>query len=415
MIDIDSVFSPMQQEYLKAKDARINVLTGSVRSGKSHISLFKFAERIKYSPMDSLYMFTALTSNTLVRNVLSVLMGMVGEANLHYSIGNKDGWLFGHHILLEYAPDERAEQKIRGLTIDGAYCDELTLYRESFFKMLLSRLSKPNATLTATTNPDNPNHWLKTGYLDRAEELDCKVWEFRLEDNTFLDRKYIENIKKEYTGVFYRRFILGEWVLADGLVYSAFDEESMLIDTPSLESLNGDYAEKYIGIDYGIENPTAFVLFAWHKSRRQWHIVRDYAYGGRDNIVPKTDDELYRDLLRFSEGIDDIKACIVDPSAKSFIVLMQRERSFKVLAADNDVIPGITFVNTLFSQGKLMVARGCTNLRRELFSYSWDTEKSRQTGKDTVIKANDHNCDAMRYVCHTAIRPRTRLYGILLS
>mgnify|MGYP004658914825 FL=1 len=131
--------------------------------------------------------------------------------------------------------------------------------------------------------------------------------------------------------------------------------------------------------------------------------------------MPKTDDELYRDLLKFSEGIDDIKACIVDPSAKSFIVLMQRERSFKVTAADNDVIPGITFVNTLFSQGKLLVSRGCTNLRRELFSYSWDTEKSRQTGRDTVLKVNDHNCDAMRYVCRTAIQPRTRLYGILLS
>lgn len=407
--------TPRQTEFFHARDRRINILEGSVSSGKTFASLCKWGWVVAMSPMDCTFLMVGKTQTTLKRNCLNPMQSYFGEDNFTFSMSSKTGRLFGHLIYLEGADNEQAENKIRGMTLDGAYVDEATLVPEGFFKMLLSRLRTAGAFLYATTNPDNPSHWLKTDYMDRADELDCRVWKFLLEDNTFLPKAYIENIRKEYTGVFYRRFILGEWVLADGLVFSAFNEDSMLIDTPSLESLNEDYAEKYIGIDYGIENPTAFVLFAWHKSRRQWHIVRDYAYGGRDNIVPKTDDELYRDLLRFSEGIDDIKACIVDPSAKSFIVLMQRERSFKVTAADNDVIPGITFVNTLFSQGKLFVSRGCTNLRRELFSYSWDTEKSRQTGRDTVLKVNDHNCDAMRYVCRTAIQPRTRLYGILLS
>ena len=158
---VDNVFTPKQQEYLLSSDARINILQGAVRSGKTYISLLKFAFRVRSSEPTAVYMFIAFTSTTLKRNLLEPLTSMVGESNFSYSMGTKDGWLFGHHILLEFAPDARAEQKIRGLTLDGAYCDELTLYPESFFSMLLSRLSKPNATVYATTNTDNPMHWLK--------------------------------------------------------------------------------------------------------------------------------------------------------------------------------------------------------------------------------------------------------------
>lgn len=414
-MDVNAVFTPKQQAYLLAPDHRINILSGSVRSGKTYISLFKFALRVKYSPFDSTYMLIALTSNTLKRNVLAVLLSIVGEDNLTYSMGNKEGWLFGHHILLEYAPDERAEQKIRGLTLDGAYCDELTLYPSTFFSMLLSRLSKPHATLYATTNPDNPMHWLKANYIDRADELDCRLWNFKLNDNTFLDPAYIENIKKEYTGVFYRRFIDGDWVIADGLVYSAFDEATMLIEAPSLSRLNSpEYAEKYVSIDYGIENPTAFCMFAWNTRLSEWHMVRDYSYGGRDNMIPKTDPELYQDLLNFCHGVNGINATIIDPSAKSLIVLMQKDQRFRVMPANNEVISGISFVNTMFGQGKLKIASNCKATYKELYAYAWDTEKSRQQGKDVVIKANDHNMDALRYFCYTIVKPKTRLYGITM-
>ena len=412
-MDVDSVFTKKQQDYLKAPDARINILQGAVRSGKTYISLYKFMHRVRTSPPDSTYMFIALTSNTLKRNVLDVLLSIVGEDNLSYSMHNKDGWLFGHHILLEYAPDERAEQKIRGLTLDGAYCDELTLYPESFFSMLLSRLSKPKAVVYATTNPDNPMHWLKTNYIDREAELNLKNWFFAIDDNTFLDPQYIHDLKLEYTGVFYQRFILGQWVIADGLVYSAFDKETMCIEPPSDEQIMNDYAELYISVDYGIQNPTAYLLGGWHKQKKEWHILRDWKYGGRDGLVPKTDPELYQELLRFA-GPFNIKEVIIDPSAESFAQLIHKDHYFKVRDANNDVLKGISFVNTCFHQYKLKIASYCKALLDELWAYSWDTEKSRKTGVDTVIKENDHCSDSLRYQLATIVMPKTRLYGIVM-
>lgn len=409
----DERLTKKQQQYLRDKDARINILQGAVRSGKTYVSLYKFALRVRESPISSVFMFIGLTSTTLKRNVLEVLLSIVGENNLTWSLGRKDGYLFGHHILLEFAPDERAEQKIRGLTLDGAYCDEVSLYPETFFAMLLSRLSKPHAVLYATTNPDNPNHWLKEKYIDRENEINLKSWFFAIEDNNFLDKGYVEDLKMEYTGVFYQRFILGQWVIADGLVFSAFDRDTMLIDAPSDEAINTDYAEKYVAIDYGIQNPTAYVLAGWHTEKRQWHILREWKYGGKDGVAPKTDPELYQDLLDFTTPFK-VSECIIDPSAESLAQLIHKDKRLKLRDANNEVLKGISFVNTMFHQRKLMVANCCKELLKELWAYSWDTEKSRKTGTDVVIKENDHLCDALRYLCATMVMPKTRLYGIVM-
>ena len=174
-------------------------------------------------PADGSYLMAAKTLTALHRNCLNLLQELVGENNFSFSISKKEGMLFGRKVYFEGVNDIRAENKIRGLTLDGAYCDELTLFSEDFFAMLLSRLSKPGAKLFATTNPDSPYHWLKVNYIDAAEKrgLSLLFLNFLLEDNTTLDAEYVENLKKEYTGVFYDRFILGRWVVAEGLIYSS--------------------------------------------------------------------------------------------------------------------------------------------------------------------------------------------------
>lgn len=409
--DINKVFTPKQQEYLRTPDKRINILMGSVRSGKTYISLFKFAMRVKYSPKDCVYMFLALTSTTLKRNVLNTLEEIVGRGNLQYSMSKKDGTLFGHKILLEYAPDERSEGKIRGLTLDGAYADELTLYPETFFQMLLSRLSRPNAVLYATTNPDTPTHWLKVKYIDREDELDLKTWMFRIDDNTFLEKRYLDSLKKEYTGVFYQRFILGLWVIADGLVMSEFNRDTMVIDPVPLEKIISDYDNLTVGMDYGIQNPTAMVLFGWHRSLREWHVLKDYERGGREGEPALSDPEIYEDLKRFTENLA-IERIILDPSAESMQQLIRKDARFRVFDADNNVLKGIAFVNTMFNQGKLKICRNCTKVLDEIYSYHWDIERSRKTGTDCVCKESDHTMDALRYCCATVVYPRARAFGV---
>lgn len=222
-------YTPKQRELMRLwqKDrlCRINLLEGSVSSGKTWISLVLWAFWVAGMPKDKLYLMCAKSLTTLKCNCLILLQELVGERNFTFSASAKEACLFGRCVLLEGANDARAESKIRGLTLQGAYCDELTQFQEDFFAMLLSRLRVPGAKLFATTNPDNPNHWLMANYINRADELDFLDVKFTIEDNTTLPADYVDSIKREYTGVFYDRFILGLWVVAEGLVYPMFAED----------------------------------------------------------------------------------------------------------------------------------------------------------------------------------------------
>lgn len=214
--------SEKQAAFLRAEDARINVLTGSVRSGKTYASLLKWALFVQGSEADSEFIMCGKTMITLERNCLTLLARLTGRFT--YSLSKKEGWLYGRRVWLEGANDEQAESKIRGLTLWGAYVDELTLVPEGFYRMLLSRLSAPGARLYATTNPDAPGHWAKEAVIDAAGP-DVAVWTFLLRDNVFLDPEYVEAIERQYTGIWRERYILGRWTRAEGVIYPLFADE----------------------------------------------------------------------------------------------------------------------------------------------------------------------------------------------
>lgn len=228
---------------------RLTVLQGSVRSGKTWISLILWALWVASRPREYLYMMSAKSLQTLKRNCLLPLQELIGERNFTFSLSSKEGILFGRKIMLEGANDARSENKIRGITLGGAYCDELTLFPEDFFTMLLSRLSAPGAKLIATTNPDVPTHWLKKKYLDNEKLTDdlLSIF-FGIDDNTTLPAEYVSSLKKEYTGVFYDRFILGKWVVAAGAIYRVFSDNIPAFAAPEplppLDIIN-------VGVDWG--------------------------------------------------------------------------------------------------------------------------------------------------------------------
>lgn len=239
---------------------RLNILQGSVRSGKTWISLILWALWVASRPKEYLYMMCAKSLQTLKRNCLFPLQELIGEKNFTFSLSTKEGVLFGRKIMLEGANDARSEGKIRGITLGGAYCDELTLFPKDFFTMLLSRLSAPGAKLLATTNPDVPTHWLKKEYLDNKKLVDdlLSVF-FSIDDNTTLPVDYVESLKKEYTGVFYDRFILGKWVVAQGAIYKVFSDSPSsynitAVQLPHLDQIN-------VGLDFG-GNKSAHALVA---------------------------------------------------------------------------------------------------------------------------------------------------------
>ena len=245
-------FTAKQNELIRLfkqdKLKRLNILEGSVRSGKTWISLILWAVWVATRPKDYPYIMCAKSLQTLKRNCLSPLQELVGKNNFTFSTSSKEGVLFGRNIMLEGANDARSEGKIRGSTLGGAYCDELTLFPKDFFIMLLSRLSTPGAKLIATTNPDVPTHWLLTEYLEN-EKLANGLFRmfFHIDDNTTLPADYVESLKKEYTGVYYDRFIRGDWVVANGAIYRVFTDSPSAynaVEIPAFEYLN-------VGLDFG--------------------------------------------------------------------------------------------------------------------------------------------------------------------
>lgn len=227
---------------------RLNILQGSVRSGKTWISLILWALWVATRPKEHLYMMCAKSLQTLDRNCLGPLQELIGKNNFSYSFAAKKGRLFGRRIVLEGAYDKSSENKIRGITLGGVYCDELTLFDEAFFTMLLSRLSVNGAKMFATTNPDSPSHWLKTKYIDNeALSNDLLSMFFHIDDNTTLPDEYISSLKLEYTGVFYDRFITGLWVAAQGAVYLVFSNSPQKYYATSLPS----FGIIDIGLDFG--------------------------------------------------------------------------------------------------------------------------------------------------------------------
>lgn len=224
------MLSDKQKKFLKDDLRRINLLYGSVRSGKTYISLLKWAIWVGQQAQDKQFLMVGKTITTLKRNCLVLLEELIGD-NITYSISQKKAVIFGRTVWLEGANDERSESKIRGMTLLGCYIDELTQIPQDFYLMALSRLSEKGAVFLATTNPDHPKHYVKTEIIDN-DLLDKQVIKFLLDDNIFLDETYKENLKKEYTGVYYSRFINGDFVRAEGVVFLDFADntEKYLID-----------------------------------------------------------------------------------------------------------------------------------------------------------------------------------------
>lgn len=394
------VYSDRQLDIMKkwqrGELKRINLLQGSVRSGKTWISIVLWVFWVASMPKDARFIMCGKTLSSLKRNVLDVICEMVGTYNFNYSVSKKEAVLFGRQVYLEGVSDNRSESKIRGMTLAGAYCDEVSLFNEEFFAMLLSRLSVKGAKLIATTNPDNPSHWLKKKYIDRCGELDMLVENFTIEDNIFLDSEYVESLKKEYTGVFYDRFILGKWVAAEGLVYPMFDENYHVTDAKSGTQKCGGDELYYISIDYGTANPCSMGL--WQIADGKAVRIGEYYYDSRKVMSQKTDEEYYAELVRLADG-RVIQAVVVDPSAASFIETIRRHGQFSVRKADNDVLGGIRVVASLLNGGKIFFDRSCTDAIREFGLYSWDTNAD----KDKVIKEFDHAMDDIRYFCKSVL------------
>ncbi|MDR0884710.1 MAG: PBSX family phage terminase large subunit [Oscillospiraceae bacterium] len=404
-----NILTPKQYDLIKqlhdGELGRLTLLSGSVRSGKTLVSLVAFALWVATMPEDATFLMCAKTLTSLRRNCLDVLVELAGSECFSFSLPRKEARLFGRRVYLEGANDAKSESKIRGLTLSGAYCDELSQFPEDFFRMLLPRMTKPGAKLIATTNPENPRHWLKAHYIDNAEQIGLQVLPFLLDDNTTLDADTVAAIKREYSisPAHYDRFILGKWVPAEGLVYPAQAAGEGIVPT-----VERRYTRYVVSIDYGTLNPFSAGLWGYGREldeqgdpigKPRWYRIREYYYDGRKARAQRTDGKYYTELAKLIGGLP-VECIVVDPSAASFIAEIQCHGRYPVRKAQNDVVNGILFTADAFVKGKIAVNDCCTNCIEEFSAYRWDDKAA----EDKPIKDNDHAMDDMRYFAYTILR-----------
>ncbi len=411
-------FSPKALDFIANSNARLNIAHGSVRSSKTVNCSVRWLTFLVDGPPGDLFMI-GKTIATLQRNVLNDIRDIVGEKNFHW-VNRQQGelLLFGRRVYCIGANNEDAETKIRGATIAGAYCDEANLYPEGFFAQLMARMSVKGACCFCNCNPDSPYHWFYTGYIMNEKIKNKKVWHFNMDDNLSLDPEYKESLKQMYHGVFYRRYILGEWCVAEGMIYDMFDINTCVKKIPLVTFRNQEKVKlllapgeepdpvvcMFVSCDYGTSTVMTWSLMAALKSGRIYKRA-EYYYDAVYHSTQKTDSMFIRefkvwlDSFPVVQDMGGVYLVYVDPSAASWKLELMNA-GYAVYNANNDVINGIRVVGNMLATGQFIIDPSCTNTLREYSNYSWDPV-AQKMGVDKPIKQNDHTCDADRYGLYT--------------
>lgn len=393
------IFSPKQKQAMALLKngglRRLNIFEGSVRSGKTYVSMIMWAFWVAGSPKDRAYMMCGKTLTTLKRNVLEPLKSLLG-GSFSFNVTKKEGTLFGRRIYLEGAANAGAESKIRGMTLMGAYCDELSLFGEDFFVMLLSRLSEDGAKLFATTNPDCPTHWVKRDYLDNPA-VDLLSMKFALTDNVFLPEEYVEQLKNEFTGVFYDRFILGEWAAAEGRVYEGFSNENILTSEKLCEMLSENkLITAVIGVDYGGNgSASAFVLAGVDAGFKNLYVLSEF-YDKRNRSAESLISSFAEFAAREKGRFPMLQTAYCDSAEQLLIKSFRyaiRETGIEVKNAQKKPVnTRINMLNRLIAAKRFFVSNECPHVIEALRGAVWD---ERQLHKDVRLDNGTSNIDSL--------------------
>ncbi|WP_297210112.1 PBSX family phage terminase large subunit [uncultured Flavonifractor sp.] len=388
-------FSPKQRQVLTwwcapgTRQREAIICDGAVRSGKTlcmGLSFFCWAMRCYRGQTFGL---CGKTVTALRRNLLGTLLPVLRELGfqweekvsqnrltVRFGGGENTFYLFG-------GKDEGSAALIQGITLAGVLLDEVALMPRSFVEQACARCSVEGSRLWFSCNPEGPEHWFYKQWIQKLEERNALYLHFTMEDNPALSPRVIRRYARSFSGTFYRRFVLGEWVAAEGRVYDFFDE-SWVRPVPE-----GEMERWRISCDYGTVNPASFGL--WGRREGVWYRVREFYYDSRAQRRQKTDGEYADDLEKLAGG-RNIETVVVDPSAASFIELLRR-RGWRVEKAENDVLAGIRITAELLRKGELVICSSCADAIREFSLYCWD-EKA--VG-DRVKKLHDHAMDDIRY------------------
>lgn len=385
------------------------ICDGAVRSGKTSIMMWAFVQWAMDNFSGQRFGICGKTVDSASKNIIVPFTSM-SLAKERYIIR----WRRSEKILevrrgavtnlfeVFGGKDESSFALIQGRTLAGVLLDEVVLMPRSFVEQAMTRCSVDGAKLWFSCNPGSPQHWFYVEWIQRHKERNALYLHFKMTDNPGLSKKTLARYEAMFTGIFRQRYIDGLWVLAEGIIYPMFGEDTTV---PTIER---KYSRYVISMDYGIQNPTAMLL--WGFCDGVWYQVKEFYHSGRETNMQKTDQDYYEDLERLA-GDRFVECLIVDPSATSFIALVKQKRRFKVRRAVNDVIDGIQKTASAIKQGKIKVNDSCKRTIKEYGLYSWEPEAD----EDKPIKDNDHAMDATRYFVNTMriMKPKSEYTSLL--
>ncbi len=373
------------------------ICDGAVRSGKTLSMSVSFVAWSFFAFTDTSFAICGKTVSSVRRNIVTPIfpvlkqLGFICEEKLSrneviitYGKRTNKFFLFG-------GKDEASASLIQGMTLGGVLFDEVALMPRSFVEQALARCSLEGAKFWFNCNPENPQHWFKKEWIEKACQKNALHIHFLMQDNPSLSKKVIERYQSLYSGTFYERFVEGKWVAAEGIVYPQFNEKTHVVIPPE-----GKYEKYYISCDYGTVNPASFGL--WGKKNDKWYRLKEYYHDSRREGLQKTDEEHYLSLKKLASG-KPIESVIVDPSAASFIQCISRHGEFRVIPAKNKVLDGIRLVSDCLKDRRILFSPECKDTIREFSLYRWDSDSH----KDSVRKENDHAMDDIRYFVSTIL------------
>lgn len=414
------VFDWWRSEKYKSYNAII--MDGAVRSGKTVSGALSFVDWALEEFDGQNFIFAGKTIGSFRRNVLEPLKQMMRGRRYKFKDHRSDNMIEienprnGHlcYFYIFGGKDEKSQDLVQGITAAGLFGDEVALMPESFVNQATARCSVSGAKFWFNCNPDGPYHWFKLNWIDLANVKKAFHLHFTMDDNPSLDEETKDRYKLMYSGVFYKRYILGLWVVAEGVIYDMFSEEKNVTTKHPFSKKEAD--RLMISIDYGIQNPMTFGKYGVKKvgediledqggkkfivDRNHYHLYESYYHSGRTTGKQKTDQEYYEEFVKFV-GTDrqKVKYVVVDPSASSFIVLL-RKHGWRVIPARNSVKDGIALHMNLIERGLFTLDKGNTEDINEYYSYIWDADKILK-GIEEPVKENDHCQDRNRYLCLT--------------
>ena len=386
-------FSPKQRQVLtwwQTGHWQALICDGAVRSGKTFCMGLSFFLWAQHDFNGRQFALCGKTVGALRRNLLTELVPCLRRIGMEVRENRSANTLTvvyaGHRnqFLLFGGKDASSAALIQGSTLAGLLLDETALMPRAFVEQAVARCSVRGSRLWFNCNPEGPEHWFYKEWIEKAESRGALRLHFTMEDNPGLPPEIRQRYERLYTGVFYRRFVLGEWAAAQGLVYDFFDPDKDAAEVP-----DGPFSAWRVSVDYGTVNPLSMGL--WGEKNGVWYRGEEVYYDSRREGRQKTDAE-YAEMLEQLVAGRDIQRVIVDPSAASFTETLRR-KGWQVMKADNDVADGIRVTADLLRQRRIVLCRPCRDCLREMALYCWDE----RSGRDAPRKEHDHAMDEMRY------------------